>query len=403
MHRLFRNITPVSRYGSGLLSLRHATTTTTGTTDTPTSIVIGDPKNGTTDPVRVSWTDMLGVDGINKRLSAGPLLSMLDFCAYRVAEKVSSIATKKTGTTCNSCTVAVNNTGFVSPVLHGDTVRMDGRVIHAGGSSLGIYIRFYRTSPTTRIETAAGESFFTMVLITPELKSAKVAPAMTLTDPFDIQMHMRYNSIRESQKRSKEIASRTQNIILKPEDVDGRVNKDKRAHVRIESTKITANRIFLSSYLNNNNTVFGGEIMSWMEKHAVHCGRMFVGNQNVYTIGMHSVYFPEPIFSSDWVSLEAHVVYVRNTTMEVDVVLRAERKLSGAVITNRASFVLINNNDIGQKAIIPYGIEFGGASQQELQDYMAAKVRYHRRREYRDAFKYLYEDEIAQMKEKSDL
>jgi acyl-CoA hydrolase len=149
---------------------------------------------------------------------------------------------------------------------------------------------------------------------------------------------------------------------------------------------VEANRIFFNSCTNNNNTIFGGELMSWMEQHAVHCGRMFTGNRNVYTIGMHSVAFPEPVFSTDWVTLEATVIYVRNTTMEVDVVLRAERQVGGAIMTNRASFVLINNDDIGQKSGIPLGLELNGATQDELQQFAEARQRYQRSVEQRDAF-----------------
>ncbi|EPY36347.1 ATP-binding protein Cassette (ABC) superfamily [Strigomonas culicis] len=343
----------------------------------------------------MTWTDIVGIDGVNSRISAGPLLSMMDLCAYRIAEKVSGFATKRTGTTYNSCTVAVNNTNFACPILHGDSVRMDGRVIHAGGSSLGIYIRFYRNSPSTRLETTAGEAFFTMVLITPELKSAKVAPEMVLTDPEDIKLHHRYNQIREAQKKNDVEGKAHRATQLTAEEVDGKVNRSKSMHMTIGATQCVANRIFFSSYLNNNNTVFGGEIMSWMERHAVHCGRMLTENKYVYAVGMHSVSFPEPIYSSDWVTLIANATYVRNTTMEVEVTLTAERKTTGQVITNRASFVLINMNEIGQKAKIRFGIDLSKATQEELQRYMEARTRYKRRRAYRYAFSMLAHENDA--------
>ncbi|KAG5473551.1 hypothetical protein LSCM4_03620 [Leishmania orientalis] len=352
-----------------------------------TGLIIGNPKQGMMDPIHVSWTDIAGLDTTpGARLAAGRVLAMLDLCAARASQKAVDHQTCLTHERYLTCTVGITNTMFSSPILHGDAVRLDGRLVHCGSSSMGIYIRFYRQSPSTRTETPAGESFFTMVAITPDLKAAKVVPATELTDPLDIELHDRYVKIREIQKEIDKSRAERLKRTLTTEEVQCPINKQKLTHARINSTKVEANRIFFTSCMNNNNTVFGGELMAWMEQHAVHCGRMFTGNRYVFTIGMHSVAFPEPVFATDWVTLEATVIYVRNTTMEVDVVLRAERKDVSTVITNRASFVLINNDDIGQKCAIPLGLELNGATQEELQQFMEARTRYHYSVASRDAF-----------------
>lgn len=41
-----------------------------------------------------------------------------------------------------------------------------------------------------------------MVTITPDLKAAKVVPAMKLIEPFDIAMHSRYNNVMQVQKEA---------------------------------------------------------------------------------------------------------------------------------------------------------------------------------------------------------
>nr|CAJ2477054.1 unnamed protein product [Leishmania braziliensis] len=352
-----------------------------------TGFLIGNPKQGMVDPIRVSWTDIAGSDTIpGARLAAGRVLGMLDLCAARTSQKALDHQTCLTHERYLTCTVGVTNTMFSSPILHGDAVRLDGRLVHCGSSSMGIYIRFYRQSPSTRTETPAGESFFTMVAITPDLKAAKVVPAVELTDPFDIELHDRYTKILQIQAENAKNTAERLKRILTTEEAQCSINEQKPVHVRINSTKVEANRIFFTSCMNNNNTVFGGELMAWMEQHAVHCGRMFTGNRHVFTIGMHSVAFPEPVFATDWVTLEATVIYVRNTTMEVDVVLKAERKDTSTVITNRASFLLINNDDIGRKCSIPIGLVLNGATQEELQHFMEARVRNRCSVAHRDAF-----------------
>lgn len=351
------------------------------------SLVIGDPSKGMIAPIHVSWTDIVGRDsGSASRISGGPLLAMLDMCAARCSQAAADQASRKTGERYLTCTVAVTNTMFALPILNGDAVRMDGRVVHCGGSSLGVYIRFFRLSPSTRMESAAGESFFTMVTITPDLKAAKIIPAMELTDPRDVALHRRYVNIRAIQKENEAETKERRKRTLTTDEVDCPINIAKPMRVKMGSTRTEANRIFFSACLNNNNTVFGGELMAWMEQHAVHCGRMFTGNRHMYTIGMHSVAFNEPVFATDWVTLEAYVIYVRNTTMEVDVQLRAERR-DGAIVTNRASFVLINTNDIGMKAMILSGIDLTSASQEELQGFMEARARYHRSVKRADEYK----------------
>ncbi|TPP50728.1 Thioesterase family protein [Leishmania donovani] len=342
-----------------------------------TGVIIGNPKQGMMDPIHVSWTDIAGSDTTpGARLAAGRVLSMLDMCAARTSQKAVDHQACLTHERYLTCTVGVTDTIFSSPILHGDAVRLDSRLVHCGSSSMGIYIRFYRQSPSTRTETPAGHSFFTMVAITPDLKAAKVVPAIELTDPFDIELHNHYVKVRKLQEENKKNTAERLKRTLTTEEVQCSINQQKPTHARINSTKVEANRIFFTSCMNNNNTVFGGELMAWMEQHAVHCGRTFTANRHVFTIGMHSVAFPEPVFATDWVTLEATVIYVRNTTMEVDVVLKAERKDTSTVITNRASFVLINNDDIGRKCTIPVGLELNGATQEELQQFMEARVRY---------------------------
>ena len=50
------------------------------------------------------------------------------------------------------------------------------------------------------------------------------------------------------------------------------VNKGKAVRVHMKDTMTKANRMFFPGHLNINNTIFGGELLRWMEMHAVHCG-----------------------------------------------------------------------------------------------------------------------------------
>ncbi|KAH9599154.1 Thioesterase domain [Trypanosoma melophagium] len=335
-------------------------------------LVVGNNSTGVQPAVHLDWTDIVGHDSaIVSRLAAGELLAMMDLCAKRVAD----VFLRSSNLRISTSTVGVSNTLFSSPVLHGDAVRMHGRLVFCGTSSLGIHIRFFRRSPPTLQESPAGESFFTMVAIDKDLHALKVVPAVELTSDEDIDLYKRYMLIRDVTKRREDETKVRAETPITHKDVECGFNKNKISHVPISSTCTSAHRIFLLYHLNNNRTIFGGELMRWMEKHAVHCARMFTGNRHVYTVVMHSVAFHQPVFGTDWVTMEADVIYVRNTTMEVDVKLSVERN-GEIVLTNRASFLLLNSDEIGQKISITKGLDLNCASRDELLRYAEAKTRY---------------------------
>ncbi|KAG8340355.1 hypothetical protein TRVL_08818 [Trypanosoma vivax] len=341
-------------------------------------LVVGNSVIGIKPIAVADLADIVGseVSTVN-RLAAGELLAMMDLCAKRVVDVFLSpcLGTEEN---ISMCTVGVTNTTFWSPVLQGDVVRMNGRVVYCGSTSLGVYIRFFRHSATSSDETIAGESYFTMVTIDGQLRAVKVVPAVELTEKEDICHYERYMTARAHAKEGDKTNPALRQECITVEDVQCPVNLAKHLHVPIASTRTTAQRIFLNYHMNNNRTIFGGELMRWMERHAVHCARMFTKNRHVFTLRMHSVEFRQPVLGTDWVSLDAEVVYVHNTTMEVDVRVEVERT-GRVVLTNRASFTIINTNEIAQKTSVTKGIDLGVATQEELLRFAEAKRRYHSR------------------------
>jgi acyl-CoA hydrolase len=202
-----------------------------------------------------------------------------------------------------------------------------------------------------------------------------LVPAVELTREDDIRHHLIAKKERELQKSRGCERERLQKTDLSAEALEDPINKSKIQHRTIASTRIESNRLFFPSHLNMNKTIFGGELMRWMEANAVHCGRVLTGNRNVVSLAMHSVEFKSPVFLTDWLTLTAEVVYVRNTTCEVDVVVVAERKGKTVPVTS-SSFILVQLDDIGQAAAISIGIKLEGTSDEERLKYAAAKMRY---------------------------
>ncbi len=344
------------------------------------SIVSGDITKGVRTALssRVVLRDIIGScsAGSHQRVVAGEVLGLMDICAARTAMLHCTGKMTFGGSMTHSvCTVGVENATFSAPMLHGDMVEVVGTPVSCGTSSTGIHVAVRRAPYNKRGACEVASAFFTMVAIDRTLKAAKIVPAVEV--PVEMHdLHKEYTWIRSGQKavRDRCAALRSQES-LSPVELDDPVNRDKPQHVSIASTTSMANRLFMSRHLNLNNTIFGGELLRWMEMHAAHCGRMFTKNLHVYSLGMHSVSFDNPVLATDWVSLDANVIYVRNTTLEVDVCLTVDRA-EGTTLTNRASFVLVNTDELGRISQVDTGLDLSVASRTELTDYAIARMRH---------------------------
>ncbi|ORC90233.1 ATP-binding protein Cassette (ABC) superfamily [Trypanosoma theileri] len=335
---------------------------------------------------KVTTSDFAGSfdDIVLRRASAGGILSFLDTCGGRTAisflvgynNQDRDIIKKSVGVTI--ATVSFNAFMFRRPVYMGDLVVVQGSVIYAGKSSLGIHLNVERQGYDARTPSYVGECYLTMVCVSPmklDTVVKDVVPALRLTSKIDKERYQLYTAIRDIQKKTKE-ATREKIVDGRQEIIEDDVNRDKPIKVPISETTTYGNRAYSPADVNFNNAIFGGAILRWMEEHACHCGRVFTGNPHVYTIGMHNMLFDRPIFYSDSTSLEARVVYVRHTTMEVDVDIVVER--DGSFVTsNRASFVLISMDEKGNKVPIPKGIDLKNSSAEHLKDYLKARIRYY--------------------------
>ena len=355
--------------------------------------VVGNTKGDTIKPAshvdsQTTISDIIGLSTVGTdivhRLPAGEILGMMDICAARTALKFAfgTEGMPKWGNDVSVATVAADNVNFKFPLLHGDSVEMTGTVVNAGKSSIAVHVETNRLMFPSRQKQLVSESYFFMVVIQKagedgiKTKDGLVPPLM-IADDKHWHLHRTSVSAREGQKllaeESKKLKSGDALVPAKLAEVTLAAKRDH--HVTFESTKTSANRLFFPGHLNLNKTIFGGEIIRWMEMHAVHCGRLFTKNKNVFTIGMHSCEFRHPILLSDWVSLEAHAVYVHNTTLEIDVEVFIERP-DHPIISNKASFVVTNFDEVGMRKEIPVGLDLESASQEWLHRYASAKHRY---------------------------
>jgi acyl-CoA hydrolase len=343
-------------------------------------------------------------EGQSRRMSGGELLKLIDLCAAQASNKhclgVGIAALNPSGGAPVSAvppqerhsvtTVAMTDIVMLSPIMHGDYVKVKARVVDAGKSSVTVHVGVEKMQfPTTvrdrRIKRVS-EAVVFYVAIDGNLRPAAIVPPVRIESERELILHQRALAMRADTRISAQEQAAIKSSTATPdrEAIQTAINIAKPDKVAIGETELIGNRFFFRAYLNFNDTIFGGEILNWMEQHACQCGRHFAVNRRVVTVGMHSVEFKNPIFHSDWATIRAKVVYVRNSTFEVDVEVSVERG-GKSFVTNHASFILSSLDDNWQPRPVPIGLDLQSSTDNEVRAYLGAKTRYDRLRKIKEA------------------
>ena len=82
---------------------------------------------------------------------------------------------------------------------------------------------------------------------------------------------------------------------------------------------VHSRKLVMPDQINPNGTLFGGVLMSWMDKVAYMAAQRHAGKRHVLTVNIDQIHFSAPIGVGDQVELTAVVEYVGRTSMEVAV------------------------------------------------------------------------------------
>ncbi|MCB0417096.1 MAG: acyl-CoA thioesterase [Bdellovibrionaceae bacterium] len=140
------------------------------------------------------------------------------------------------------------------------------------------------------------------------------------------------------------------------------------------------NEIVLPSHTNALGTIFGGVVMGWVDIAAAIAAQRYA-RSNVVTASIDYLNFINPIKTGWTVRVCAQVSYVGKTSMEVEVIVDAEKNQTGE--RKRAThayltFVAVDENGRPTK-VTPYVPQ----TAEEKKAYEAAKIRRERRLQWR--------------------
>lgn len=97
---------------------------------------------------------------------------------------------------------------------------------------------------------------------------------------------------------------------------------------RVSDSRVIMTEIVLPTHTNALGTIFGGEVMSWIDiAAAISSGKH--ARKVVVTASVDALHFLSPIRLGEIVSIEAQVNHAWKTSMEVGVHVEAENLISG--------------------------------------------------------------------------
>lgn len=164
-----------------------------------------------------------------------------------------------------TATISFDRVDIVKPVFHGDLIRLEGEVIAINNSSMAIHVSGFRHDIPTGEFQHTHESIVTMVAI-----NQFGRPRRGLPELFDKERADHCMKVRETAKRRRELAASwraeqaevDQRAFVASSDIFPGETKDE--YVTISDTTIELRNWFLPRHLNINQTVFGGDLLTWM-------------------------------------------------------------------------------------------------------------------------------------------
>ncbi|MEE8396755.1 MAG: hotdog domain-containing protein [bacterium] len=318
---------------------------------------------------RLAFAEIVGEESLQgQRMQAGAILDLIDVLAGRIAARHAGGAV---------VTLCFDRVDLVYPILHQDLVRMEGRLVAVGNSSLTVFIQGYRRDLLSREFVPIQHCFVTMVAVDKTLRPNADIPGLLLESAEEKRLNA---DARDHKERSTEWEGRLESSghggPLEVAEVEDSFAREKKEWLAPGETEIALRRIFLPRHNNILGTIFGGDILLWMDRVATYTARHFTRNPHMVTIAMNRIFFRQPIFNTDVVELTARVVHVRNYTLEVEIDVRAQRFSGEEVQSHCGYFTVLNYDEAGFKRPIVTGLKLSGDDQPGLRRYLQSRKRF---------------------------
>ncbi|KAE9035180.1 hypothetical protein PR002_g7705 [Phytophthora rubi] len=310
----------------------------------------------TVQQTRLAYADTFGDEHLRgKLMGLGPILHHLDNFGGAVAENAIS---KKVAM------AALENLEVVNPIFHEDVVRFEGELINIGRSSLTLQVII--AIPGTQDVALDDDN----------------RPYRGLPELVDPTNGSRIRHLQDVAQQRKDLSMRLKRI---EESVDNlpAVSLDMldntgewSEQVPVQDTVVALAASFLPRHLNRNGTVFGGEILSWMDKTALYCGRVFTGNSNMVTVSANRVSFNMPVTTDDVTTVVARVCGIREHCVDVEVEVFLRKFASQEHQKSHTGYFYVANfNTAAHVSCVTRGLRVDHGDQENVRTLLKAQHR----------------------------
>jgi acyl-CoA hydrolase len=114
-------------------------------------------------------------------------------------------------------------------------------------------------------------------------------------------------------------------------------------------SSFSSRKLVMPDQINPNGTLFGGVLMSWIDKVAFMSAQRHAERPYVVTVNIEGISFTRPIRIGDHVILRSQVSYVGRTSMEIRVQVDREDGCTGvreAATEAHMTFVALNSSGV---------------------------------------------------------
>ena len=314
---------------------------------------------------RLFMAEIVGSEGLaGQRMQAGAILDLMDVLAGRIAFEHSRSPV---------VTFSFDRVDLTYPILHQDLVRLEGQLAAVGKSSMTVHLQGYRMDSLSREFRPIQSCYVTMVAVDHNLRPNKNIPGLEVRTPEEKKLHEDALAHKaRSQAWEARLKEADPKRVYSVTEVEEEINRGKAEYITSAASAITLQRVFLPRHTNPLGTIFGGDILLWMDRVANFCARHFTRNNHMVTIAMNQILFRHPILTSDLVAIDTRVVMVRNYTLEVETLVRVKRLDGKDEISHSGYFTILSYDEAGFKRPITTGLRLSDEDQDGLRAYQQA-------------------------------
>ena len=258
-----------------------------------------------------------------------------------------------------------------------DHVRMEGRLVEAGRSSMTIEINC-RVKPHGEREFQESHVGFVKMVAVDEMgQPLRNIPALD------------YNSSEGAaakalaEHRRAQIAERKAAL----EWIDGKENfqlsdvlepeqSDRYEYLTPAETALQLKGQIISSGAHLDGRVKGGDFLVWLDRVATYTASQFTRNEYMVTLSVNDILFKQPLHATDRIELNSRVIHVRNYTLEVSIEITVHALNGEQYTLDPLDFLILNYSPSGEKRRITTGLRMDEADQEALRSYIRARTRY---------------------------